>query len=322
MRNFAAADKMTAMMERFGMKEGEALEHSWLNRSVETAQKRVEQRDYTGRKRVLDFDDVMNMQREVVYGYRNEVLTTEVPRDLVTEIIEETIPAKVHQYMAERDGSEPDYNELLHWVNATLPVSVTADDFLNSHNEEAISAMLVDKVKQVYQTRVGDLPMEVLDQEERRMVLVAIDKQWQAHLYNMDALREGVGLRAQGQKDPLIEYKNEAYNLFVTLMDSIKQEALQNLFRSAANLEAFLQQLHNAPRQLHGGEAALTHDNVATSGSSSHLDASVLPSPEGTTLKLNLPKRKPSFSIETTGRNASCPCGSGKKYKQCCGKDS
>ena len=321
MRNFAAADRMTQMMERFGMKEGEALEHSWLNRSVETAQKRVEQRDYTGRKRVLDFDDVMNMQREVVYGYRNEVLTTEVPRDLVSEIIDETIPAKVHEYLADRDNNQPDYNELLHWVNATLPVSVTAEDFLNAHNEEAISAMLVDKVKQAYQIRVGDLPMEVLDQEERRMVLVAIDKQWQAHLYNMDALREGVGLRAQGQKDPLVEYKNEAYNLFVTLMDSIKQEALQNLFRSAANLEAFLQQLHSAPQQLHGGEAALTRDNMATTGSSENLNPAALPSPEGTTLKLNLPKRKPSFSIENTGRNLPCPCGSGKKFKQCCGKD-
>ncbi len=321
MRNFAAADRMTAMMERFGMKEGEALEHSWLNRSVETAQKRVEQRDYTGRKRVLDFDDVMNMQREVVYGYRNEVLTTEVPRDLVIEIIEETIPAKVHEYLSDRDQNQPDYNELMHWVNATLPVSVSEDDFLNARNEEAISALLVDKVKEVYEVRVGDLPMDVLDQEERRMVLVAIDKQWQAHLYNMDALREGVGLRAQGQKDPLVEYKNEAYNLFVTLMDSIKQEALQNLFRSAANLEAFLQQLHSAPQQLHGGEAAITRDNVAISGSSENLDPSALPSPEGTTLKLNLPKRKPSFSIETTGRNALCPCGSGKKFKQCCGKD-
>ncbi|MGL4398639.1 MAG: preprotein translocase subunit SecA [Luteolibacter sp.] len=321
MRNFAAADRMTQMMERFGMKEGEALEHSWLNRSVETAQKRVEQRDYTGRKRVLDFDDVMNMQREVVYGYRNEVLTTEVPRDLVNEIIEETIPAKVHEYLADRDEKQPDYNELLHWVNATLPVNISAEDFLNAHNEEAISAMLVDKVKQAYNVRVGDLPMEVLDQEERRMVLVAIDKQWQAHLYNMDALREGVGLRAQGQKDPLIEYKNEAYNLFVTLMDSIKQEALQNLFRSAANLEAFLRQLHSAPQQLHGGEAALTQDNVATSGSSGNLNPATVPSPAGTTLKLNLPKRKPSFAIETTGRNAICPCGSGKKFKQCCGKE-
>ena len=321
MRNFAAADRMTSMMERFGMKEGEALEHSWLNRSVETAQKRVEQRDYTGRKRVLDFDDVMNMQREVVYGYRNEVLTTEVPRDLVNEIIDETIPAKVHEYLADRDQAQPDYNELMHWVNATLPVSVVAEDFLNSQNEEAISAMLVDKVKQAYEARIGALPMEVLDQEERRMVLVAIDKQWQAHLYNMDALREGVGLRAQGQKDPLVEYKNEAYNLFVTLMDSIKQEALQNLFRSAANLEAFLQQLHSAPRQLHGGEATLTRDNVAMSGSSANIDPAALPSPEGSKIKLNLPKRRPSFSIETTGRNAVCPCGSGKKFKQCCGNE-
>jgi preprotein translocase subunit SecA len=318
MRNFAAADKMTAMMERFGMKEGEALEHSWLNRSVETAQKRVEQRNYTWRKRVLDFDDVMNMQREVVYGYRNEVLTTEVPRDLVNEIIEETIPAKVREHLNERDNDVTDYKELLHWVNATLPIRITAQDIVEGQTEDTISTMLVAKVKEAYEVRTGKLPMEVLDQEERRMVLVAIDKLWQEHLYNMDALREGVGLRAQGQKDPLIEYKNEAYTLFVTLMDSIKQEALQNLFRSAANLEAFLKQLHSQPQQLHGGEETLTQANVATSG---NINPSALPSSENSTLKLNLPKRKPSFSIETAGRNAACPCGSGKKYKQCCGRE-
>ncbi|RPJ34457.1 MAG: preprotein translocase subunit SecA [Verrucomicrobiaceae bacterium] len=318
MRNFAAADRMTAMMERFGMKEGEALEHSWLNKSVETAQKRVEQRNYTWRKRVLDFDDVMNMQREVVYGYRNEVLTTEVPRNLVNEIIEETVPAKVHEYLTERDDALPDYKELLHWVNSTLPIRIAAEDLIEGQNEETISAMLVGKVKEAYEARTGNLPMEVLDQEERRMVLVAIDKQWQEHLYNMDALREGVGLRAQGQKDPLIEYKNEAYNLFVTLMDSIKQEALTNLFRSASNLEAFLKQLHSAPQQLHGGEESLTRDNVATSG---NIDLNAIPGAEAPALKLNLPKRKPSFSIETTGRNALCPCGSGKKFKNCCGRE-
>jgi preprotein translocase subunit SecA len=318
MRNFAAADRMTSMMERFGMKEGEALEHSWLNKSVETAQKRVEQRNYTWRKRVLDFDDVMNMQREVVYGYRNEVLTTEVPRNLVNEIIDETVPAKVREYLSERDDELPDYKELLNWVNATLPIRVTEDDAIENLDEESISAMLVKKVKEAYEVRVGKLPMEVLDQEERRMVLVAIDKLWQEHLYNMDALREGVHLRAQGQKDPLVEYKNEAYNLFVTLMDSIKQEALQNLFRSAANLEAFLKQLHSAPQQLHGGEAALTQANVATSG---NISGAALEASGESKLKLNLPKRKPSFSIETAGRNAPCPCGSGKKYKNCCGRE-
>jgi preprotein translocase subunit SecA len=321
MRNFAAADRMTAMMERFGMKEGEALEHSWLNKSVETAQKRVEQRNYTWRKRVLDFDDVMNMQREVVYGYRNEVLTTEVPRNLVTEIIEETIPQKVRLFISDQDTEKPDFTELMHWANTTLPVRVTQEELDGKTDEDTISEVLVAKVKEAYETRVGSLPMEVLDQEERRMVLVAIDKLWQEHLYNMDALREGVGLRAQGQKDPLVEYKNEAYNLFVTLMDGIKQEALQNLFRSAANLEAFLKQLHSAPQQLHGGEEAITRDNIGMSGASAGMDPTVAPSPEGTQLKLNLPKRKPSFSIESSGRNAPCPCGSGKKFKNCCGND-
>jgi preprotein translocase subunit SecA len=305
------------------MKEGEALEHSWLNKSVETAQKRVEQRNYVWRKRVLDFDDVMNKQREVVYGYRNEVLTTETPRDLVTEIIDETVPAKVEGFFADHDGQINDTNELIQWVNSTLPVRLSGDELQpDAHTAAQIAPLLVAKVKETYERRVANLPLEVLDQEERRMVLVAIDKQWQAHLYNMDALREGVGLRAQGQKDPLIEYKNEAYELFVTLMDSIKQEALQNLFRSASNLEEFLRQLHSRPQQLQGGEEALTQDNVAVSGSSDHFDPTSMPSPEGSTLKLNLPKRKPSFSIETTGRNAPCPCGSGKKFKQCCGKDS
>jgi len=322
MRNFAAADRMTAMMERFGMKDGEALEHSWLNKSVETAQKRVEQRNYTWRKRVLDFDDVMNKQREVVYGYRNEVLSTETPRDLVTEIIEETIPAKVSEYLEDRDYEAPDHMELLGWVNATLPISVSIEELDVTKTPGQISEYLVSRVKETYEIKVGNLPYEVLDQEERRMVLVAIDKQWQAHLYNMDALREGVGLRAQGQKDPLIEYKNEAYKLFVTLMDEIKQEALANLFRSASNLEDFLRQLHSQPRQLQGGESALTGANMASSGSFENIDPShIEASDDAPALKLNLPKRKPSFSIETTGRNAPCPCGSGKKFKQCCGKE-
>jgi preprotein translocase subunit SecA len=224
MRNFAAAEKMTQMMEKLGMEEGEALEHSWLNRSVETAQKRVEQRNYIWRKRVLDFDDVMNNQREVVYGYRNEVLSTETPRDLVFEIIDKVIPANVIGYFSGRDDNSPDLTELFHWIQGNLPVRVTLEDLQAAKTPDQIATMLVAKVKEAYELRTATLPAEILEQEERRMVLVAIDKQWQAHLYNMDALREGVYLRAQGQKDPLIEYKNEAYTLFVELMGSIEQE--------------------------------------------------------------------------------------------------
>jgi len=320
MRNFAAADRMTSMMERFGMQEGEALEHSWLNKSVETAQKRVEQRNYTWRKRVLEFDDVMNKQREVVYGYRNEVLATESPRDLVDEIIEKVIPQKVTEFLADRDEANPDYNELVHWVNATLPIRFTADDLGSvAKNAEDIANLLVQRVKDAYQARVDGLPPEILDTEERRMMLAAIDRQWQAHLYNMDALREGVHLRAQGQKDPLIEYKNEAYELFSQLMANIEGEALQNLFRSAGNLEAILRQLHHAPQQLQGGEQPITRANVAATGSSGNV---LIEESDAGALKLNLPKRRPpSFDIDQLGRNAPCPCGSGKKFKQCCGRE-
>src|SRR5690606_30879909 len=131
----------------------------------------------------------------------------------------------------------------------------TADDLESTaKTAEDISNTLVERVKEAYSHRVDGLPPEILDMEERRMMLAAIDRQWQAHLYNMDALREGVHLRAQGQKDPLIEYKNEAYDLFSQLMANIEQEALQNLFRSAGNLEAILRQLHGMPQELHGGE--------------------------------------------------------------------
>ena len=109
---------------------------------------------------------------------------------------------------------------------------------------EAITPMLEEKVRETYETKVGGLPVEIVEQEERRMVLVAIDRLWQEHLEAMDELREGVYLRAQGQKDPLVEYKNEAYELFVNLMDSIRQEALHNLFRSAAGIRALLAKSH------------------------------------------------------------------------------
>jgi preprotein translocase subunit SecA len=321
MRNFAAADRMTAMMERFGMQEGEALEHAWLNKSVETAQKRVEQRNYTWRKRVLEFDDVMNKQREVVYGYRNEVLSTEQPRDLVNEIIEKVIPQKVEGFLADRDESNPDYNELIHWVNATLPIRFSPEDIdLANSSAEQIANFLIKRVKETYGLRVDGLPPEILEMEERRMMLAAIDRQWQAHLYNMDALREGVHLRAQGQKDPLVEYKVEAYELFSQLMSNIEQEALQNLFRSAGNLEAILRQLHSMPQQLQSSDQPqIGRSNMATTGSSGNV---LIEESDGGEIKLNLPKRRPpSFDIDQMGRNAPCPCGSGKKYKQCCGKE-
>jgi preprotein translocase subunit SecA len=276
MRNHASPDRMAAMIEQSGQVNGKL---------VESAQRQVEQRDYKTRKRVLDFDDVMNLQREIVYGYRNEVLTTEVAGKLVHDLIREIIPARVSQYLAGCDPYHPDYHELIHEFRTTLPISITAEE-ISDMREVAIIEILVKDVRKKYGNRTGDLPMEMLDQGERRMILAAIDRQWQQHLDAMDELRDGVYLRAQGQKDPLVEYKNEAYDLFVTLMDAIKREALQNLFRSADSLRAFLAQLHEA-----------TPKEVA----------------------LGLPQRKPQAE-DTPGRNAPCTCGSKRKFKQCCGR--
>src|SRR5246500_4647978 len=125
MRNFGASERMTAMMERFGLKEGEELEHVWLNKSVETAQKRVEQRNYQIRKRTLDFDDVMNKQREVIYALRNEALETTEPRKLIFEIVDEVVPERVQDYQQSSEASEPDFEGLLQWGNKRFPLALS-----------------------------------------------------------------------------------------------------------------------------------------------------------------------------------------------------
>ncbi len=323
MRNFAAAERMTNMMERFGMEDGEALEHKWLNKSVETAQKRVEQRNYTWRKRVLDFDDVMNKQREVVYGYRNEVINSENPRELVYEVIEKAIPDAVHGFMEDRDEGAPDYAELLSWVNTTFPIQLSIENSgFHDRDAEGNSEFLVSKVKQAYELKMQHEQPEMLDMLERHIILTGIDKLWQEHLYNMDALREGVHLRAQGQKDPLVEYKNEAYSLFETLMANIESESLNNLFRSTTNLEQFENFMRNLPQQLTsdanaaGAVPGITNANIAQTGNTSNL--AMTPSDDGQQIKINLPKRRPTVKVN---RNEDCPCGSGKKYKKCCGRE-
>lgn len=232
MRHHAGQNRLASSVEQFDAKDQVTLQNSSLGKSVEMAQKQVEQRNYRSRKHVLDFDDVMNMQREIVYGYRNEVLTTEDFRRLVHDLIAEVIPGKIREFLSECDPYEPVSTQLHDRVSENFPVSITPEDFQNPR-EDIISAMLVRKMAGAYDTQVGSIPEEMLDHGERRMVLHAIDQLWQGHLSDMDELREGVNLRAQGQKDPLVEYKNESYNLFVVLMDTIREQALQNLFRSA-----------------------------------------------------------------------------------------
>jgi preprotein translocase subunit SecA len=323
MRNFGAADRMTKIMERFGLEEGQELEHRWLNKSVETAQKRVEQRNYLARKRTLDFDDVMNNQREVVYTYRNEVIDTEDPHKLVYEVIDEAVPAKVTEYLGTgASGDEPNHSGLLNWVNTTFPLGLTKQKAeFESRTPEENAEFLIGKIKEAYERKSSHEEPAAVKSLERYIILNAIDRLWQEHLYAMDALREGVYLRGYAQKDPLIEYKTEAYEMFVDLMANIKNEVLHNLFRSTSNLQAFETFLSTLPQFLMRQQAP-TADGPVPGRLPGRIGAPISENSgengDGAEVRLELaPVRR---EMPKVGRNEPCPCGSGKKYKNCCGR--
>jgi preprotein translocase subunit SecA len=321
MRNFGAADRMTRIMERFGLEEGQELEHRWLNKSVETAQKRVEQRNYLIRKRTLDFDDVMNMQREVVYTYRNETIDSEEPRTLIYEVIDEAVPAKVQEYLTAERDDEPNYTGFLNWVNTTFPLGLTKEKGqFETRTVDENAQFLIGKIKDAYERKSSHEEPTAVKSLERYIILNAIDRLWQEHLYAMDALREGVYLRGYAQKDPLIEYKTEAYDMFVELMANIKNEVLHNLFRSTSNLQAFENFLATLPQFLlrEHAPAAPTANAPARGRQLQPVGAMAAVAGDGDgEMTLDLPIRR---SMPKVGRNEPCPCGSGKKYKNCCGR--
>jgi preprotein translocase subunit SecA len=322
MRNFGAADRMTKIMERFGLEEGQELEHPWLNKSVETAQKRVEQRNYLMRKRTLDFDDVMNNQREVIYTYRNEIMDAEDPRVLIYEVIDEAIPVKVREYLAEDE--EPNYSGLIHWVNTTFPLGLNKEKAqFETRSAEDNGHFLIGRIKEAYERKSSHEEPSAVKSLERYIILNAIDRLWQEHLYAMDALREGVYLRSYAQKDPLIEYKTEAYDMFVELMANIKNEVLHNLFRSTSNLQAFENFLASLPQFLLREQGPSSEGPTApqrTLRPQPAMAAAGVVADNGDgagEMSIDLPVRR---SLPKVGRNEPCPCGSGKKYKNCCGR--
>ena len=318
MRNFGASDRMTKIMETFGMKEGEELEHPWLNRSVETAQKRVEQRNYLMRRRTLEFDDVMNQQREVIYGYRNEVMDSGNPRTLIHEVINEVVPKKVEAFLTvEESGAEPDIAGLLQWVNSTFPVGLSREKCAFETREIGENGEWLAKTLVEAYDRKAEIEDEAARSGlEKYVILNAVDRLWQEHLYAMDGLREAVYLRAYGQKDPLTEYKTEAYAMFVELMESIKNEVLNNLFRSTTNLQAFEQLLASMPRHL------MQKDLLGSEGhfgaNDGEVDTTQTAPQTAFEQAMNTPVQRPVQ--KTVGRNEPCPCGSGKKFKSCCGR--
>jgi len=321
MRQYGASERMTKLMDRLNLEEGQELEGTLLTRTIEMAQKKVEERNYLRRKWVLQYDDVMNQQREVIYGYRNEVLQTEDPRALILEIIEDGIPARVEQYLgSEENDVERDYDGLLGWANMTFPIRLSSEEAdLPSKTHAEIEQLLIDRIRSAYHLKMEHENPDHADELERMILLMAIDDLWREHLYAMDGLREAIGWRAQGQKDPLVEYKKEAYTLFVDLMDSIKLEALNNLFRSTTNVEgfqAFLGKISSSKQDLadlFGGDQPQQSARIAAT--QPQLRSEGEEEEEGPSIQLPVRREMPKV-----GRNEPCPCGSGKKFKQCCGR--
>jgi preprotein translocase subunit SecA len=318
MRNFGAAERMTKIMERFGMEEGQELEHPWLNRSVETAQKRVEQRNYLSRKHVLEYDDVMNQQREVVYTFRNEVLESPDPRLLLDEVLEKAIPARVSEFVPEHKGDEPpNYGALLNWVNTTFPLGLTAKEasFETRSYSETVE-FIIERIKKAYDLKTTGVMPQLLQESERVILLEAIDELWQNHLYAIDGLREGVRLRSYGQKDPLVEYKQEAYIMFEELMTGINNKALTNLFSSHQRLQQFMEHIRQTMLRARQ-ESAETAPRPAAQSISTNSSSGEEAAAEDTGPKITIPLKR---EVPKVGRNDLCPCGSGKKYKSCHGK--
>ncbi len=337
MRNFGASDRMTKIMERFGLEDGQELEHPWLDKSVENAQKRVEQRNYMSRKHTLEYDDVMNKQREVVYGYRNEAIETDDTRRLIDEVIDEAIPAKVDEYLKADSETGPNYGGLLHWVNVTFPVGLSEEKAgFAGRTVEENGQFLIGKIREAYLSKCSHEDPDAVKGLERYIVLNAIDRLWQEHLFAMDALREGIQLQRIGQKDPLVEYKNEAYAMFVELMSNIKFEVLHNLFRNTSSLQAFEKFLASLPQNL-------LHETLTSQRPAPAPAPSEPMAPDGNGTPAEPPRgvptgllsrrtddldfgRAPQLEIPSrrelpkVGRNEACPCGSGRKFKNCCGR--
>jgi preprotein translocase subunit SecA len=317
MRLFLQGNLASRIMEG-AMVEGEELEHSLLNRSIESAQKKVEQQNFSIRKRLLQYDDVLNKQREVIYGIRNGALHSDRPKDIIFEMIEEELASRLEAAgWGEKGGpSKPNIESLVGWLNSHFPVSAKVEELDARADVETLLKDLLGRIKQAYALKESVEDQVALGGLERYIVINAIDHHWQEHLTEMEELRRSIGLRSYGQKDPLSEYKGEAFRFFEELMNNVRLQICTSLFRSATNRDAFenLFAILSRSARLQGPASAPTALAAASQDSAAPAAAAAPAEPE-----IKLPSVTIRRDTPKVGRNDPCPCGSGKKYKNCHG---
>lgn len=281
-----ASENISALMSKLGMEEDMPIEHKLISKSIETAQKRVENRNYSIRKHVLEYDDVMNQQRELIYSQRRQVLTGENIKEIVFQMIKDVSKRIVEMYCPQGVHAEEwDLESLCRRVLDIVPTIKLEPSEMEETSQIFIEELLQDKINLTYSAREEELGQDTMRELERILVLKIVDEKWMEHLDTMDQLREGIGLRAYGQKNPLIEYKFESYDMFQNMIDSIQEETIRYLFR----VNVVKQVKEEKPRKI--VENLSSEETV----------------------------KKPIKKENKVGRNDLCPCGSGKKYKKCCG---
>ncbi len=323
MRLFAS-DKIMGIMDKLGMEEGQVLEHPWLTMAIENAQKRVEAHNFEIRKHLLEYDDVMNRQREAIYSIRRYVLESNDVKHLVLESIEQLSAGVVAGHVVSTEETGFDVEGLDVYLKTKFHYDLGGQkSALAGMTREQVKAVVTDGLLALYETKEKDIGAEQLRQMERMLLLQTLDTKWKDHLYAMDQLKEGIGLRSFGQRDPIIEYKREGFAMFQMMYDSIHQEVTEMLFR-VQKVDPSLRM-----RSVFGSvPQKLVHDEVSSlSARQAGLSGARPPAPFAMPTGPDVPDEQPRPSAPSpvhntepkVGRNDPCPCGSGKKYKKCCG---
>ncbi len=319
MRLFGS-DRVQRMMKALGLEHGEAIEHKMVSNAVERAQKKVESRNFDMRKQLLEYDDVANDQRRVIYEQRNEILAAEDVSDAVMGIREEVLELAISDYVPPQSLPEQwdlagleDYLKTEFHLDAPVVQWAEEDD---RFHEEQLRERLHTMHREAYQAKVEEAGDELMRRFEKQVMLQVLDTRWKEHLQSMDHLRRGIHLRGYAQKNPKQEYKRESFELFQTLLSNIKADVTRILSHVQVRRPEEVEELERQRREAlerDKAAAASRHDapEAASGQAEEGGEAPLPPGADGRPLRRQGPK---------VGRNDPCPCGSGKKYKQCCGK--
>ncbi|HUL43201.1 MAG TPA: preprotein translocase subunit SecA [Bacteroidota bacterium] len=316
MRLFGS-ERIAGIMDRLGLKEGDVIQHPMISRSVQRAQRKVEENNFAIRKRLLEYDNVMNQQREVIYSRRRHALLGERLREDIYEMLRDYVDKMVDRYY---DNAEID--QLREALRTSLLVDFTiTPDVWQKIGNEGIKESVFNAAVEFYKRKEERLGVEQLKNLERMVSLQVIDERWKDHLREMDDLKEGIHLRAYGQKDPIVEYKTEAFNMFVELLDLVSNDSLNLVFKLFPQ-QAEEETVRRQPRVRRPQQMTLTHAASQGMGFQANHEPAEREESGGDAApqRQTAAKPQPVHVGEKVGRNDPCPCGSGKKYKNCHGR--